>query len=502
MALYRSSPGRPARTPMLAALGALAYFVLAWPLSAQEGCEFGEEGNDVLRQVTLTGGDAVFYVTRPHLVCEGGIQIWADSAVAYTTSNMAHLIGGVRYEDPRRSLRADEARYFSEVGRLQAEGSLVVEDLDEGSVVENGALVYLRETPFRNEESMNVTTASDRVRPRARLTARSGPDSAAQTSETPQIYVVEGDEILSRGGTYMRSVGSAELAFDSVLAFADTLEYRQVEDHLVLRGHASVDAPEYELTGQHIELLRADPEFREIRAVREAVLTGEDLVLTAERIFLFARGDKLQRLVALPAEVDSTLAAAAPTRPHAVAADFEITADSLEVLAPGDHIERLFAGGRARSVSHARDSLNVETLPEIARSDWLEGDTIIVTFAPTITGAGGRAPDITAARGDRAAGVPADTTNVVSPESAETPAATTTAGATVERIMAMVGARSLYRLTPSDQSARAGEDPPAVHYVVGDRITITLLGGEVSHMEVEGGTTGLHLEPLRPGPGQ
>ena len=46
---------------------------------------------------------------------KGGIQIWADSAGAYTTSNLAHLIGSVRYEDPRRSLRAEEARYFSEV---------------------------------------------------------------------------------------------------------------------------------------------------------------------------------------------------------------------------------------------------------------------------------------------------------------------------------------------------------------------------------------------------
>ena len=76
--------------------------------------------------------------------------------------------------------------------------------------------------------------------------------------------------------------------------------------------------------------------------------------------------------------------APAAARPHALAADFEITADSLEVLAPGDQIERLFAAGRARSVSYAGDSLNVEELPEVARSDWLEGDTIIVTFAPEV----------------------------------------------------------------------------------------------------------------------
>jgi hypothetical protein len=104
-------------------LSGLAIFLFAGSLAAQDGCEFGEDGNDVLRQVTMAGGEAIYYVTRPHMVCDGGIQIWADSAVAFTSTNMAHLIGSVRYEDPRRSLRSDEARYFSAVGRLQAAGS-------------------------------------------------------------------------------------------------------------------------------------------------------------------------------------------------------------------------------------------------------------------------------------------------------------------------------------------------------------------------------------------
>ncbi|MEX2466367.1 MAG: hypothetical protein WD995_05620 [Gemmatimonadota bacterium] len=447
------------------------------PLAAQDGCTFGEEGNDVLRQVTLPGGEAIYYVTRPHLVCEEGIQIWADSAVAFTTSNMAHLIGSVRYEDPRRSLVSDEARYFSAVGRLQAEGGLRIEDRDEGSVVENGALVYLRETSFRDEESMTVTTGADRVRPRATMSAEApeADSSAVEAagSEEPRIYVVEGDEILSRGGNYLRSVGAVELTFDSVVAFADTLEYREATDDMELRGGASVNAPEYTLTGARIDLTTPTPQQREIRALREAVLTGNDLVLTAERIFLFAREEQLQRLVALPPETDSTLtapdSASPPTRPHAVADEFEITADSLDILAPAETLERIFAAGRARSVSHARDSLNVEILPEAARSDWLEGDTIIVTFVP---GAEETPDDDTEPR----------------------------AGAMVERIVAIVAARSLYRMTPSDASALAGEDPPAVHYVVGDRITIVMRDGEVDRMEVEGAATGFHLEPLRPGP--
>ena len=479
--------GRPSSWPVLTGV---ACFFLATSLAAQDGCEFGDDGNDVLRQVTMAGGEAIYYVTRPHMVCDGGIQIWADSAVAFTSTDMAHLIGSVRYEDPRRSLRSDEARYFSAVGRLQAAGSLRIEDRDEGSIVENGALVYLRETSFRSEETMTVTTDTDRVRPKATLTAREETGDSAGTAREgdgePRTYVIVGDEILSRGGDYLRSVGSVELSFDSVLAFADTLEYLEIEDHLELRGRASVEAPDYDLAGQRIVLMTPEPAEREIRALGEAVLTGDDLVLTSERIFLFARDERLHRLVALPPEIDSLAAAAASERtvlepgrrPHALADDFEITADSLDVLAPGETLERVFAAGRARSVSHGRDSLNVELLPEVAQSDWLEGDTIIVTF------------------------VPSDPTLAIDPPdpSADPEAPTAESGASVDRIVAIVGARSLYRMVPSDPGSRPGEDPPAVHYVVGDRITIVMRDGEVDHMEVEGGTSGIHLEPLRPGP--
>jgi len=494
---HRGPHGPRGRAGATLVLVALASMVLALasaePVGAQDGCAFGDQGNDVLRQVTLPGGDAVYYVTRPHLVCDGGIQIWADSAVAYTSTNLAHLIGSVRYEDPARTLRAREARYFSNVGRLQADGDLWMEDRDEGSIIENGALVYLRQTDFRPEETITVTVGADRVRPRATVTVRADPSEP----DTPdRVYVVEGDEILSRGEHYLRSIGSAMLTVDSVFAYADTLEFREDTDHLQLRGRARVDAPEYDLSGDRIDLSTPEPGAREIHATGEAELTGEDVVLTAERIFLFVLGDRLERLVALPREVrtDETPAAArlpggspAPGRPRAVADQFDVTADSLELLAPGEALERLFAAGQARAVSTARDSLTVASLPEIARSDWLEGDTIIVTFAPA-------PPD------------PVDEPDQGPPGAEPVEAVALAENAdqdrrrvVVERIVAHVGARSLYRMEPSDPTARPGVDPPAVHYVVGDRITIDMRDGAVQHMAVEGGTMGVHLEPLRPG---
>lgn len=67
----------------------------------------------------------------------------------------------------------------------------------------------------------------------------------------------------------------------------------------------------------------------------------------------------------------------------------------------------------------------------------------------------------------------------------------------VEEIIARIGARSLYRLPPSDSTFRAGAEAPAVHYVVGREIRIRLDGGEVQEMRVTGQTRGVHLEPLR-----
>jgi hypothetical protein len=74
------------------------------------------------------------------------------------------------------------------------------------------------------------------------------------------------------------------------------------------------------------------------------------------------------------------------------------------------------------------------------------------------------------------------------------------AGYEVERIVARVDARSLYRLPPEDSTAVPGVDPPALHYVLGDEITLVMENGEVRSMEVVGQTRGVHLEPLAPSP--
>lgn len=478
---------------------AMVAAVLCVPGSAeaQSGCRFGEGSGD-LRQVTLAGGRTLVYVGTPHLVCSDGVEIWADSAQAWVTDGFSDFIGDVRFVDPVRELESDEARYFTRLGRLQAEGNLVLRDIAQGSVIENGDLVYLRQTDTRDEEQITVRTGIDGIRPTALLYMDAaqdttdapgqvaGPRTALRDSSSISVapvpppepdttpYVVTGNEIFLQGNSYFRSVGDVEIVRDSIHAYGQVAEYDEVAGRILLEQDARVESASYDLVGRTINIGMENGAMRDLRAIRDGVLTGEDLTLTAPYIHIFLTRGTMERLVATPLRLDpDSVSAGAPVdstllaRPRAVADRFTLIADSLDVRAPGEILERIYAVGTARSESRARDSLNVEVLPEVARSDWLEGDTVIASFIQV------QVQDTTVVGGLRD-------------------------DYRLNQIEARANARSLYRLAPSDSTRRPGVDPPAVHYVLGDAILIALLDGEVDHMDVTGQTRGFHLEPLRP----
>jgi lipopolysaccharide export system protein LptA len=500
-------------------IAALALFLVAptaTRLAAQEECDFLPPTRDFVT-TTLSGGETITEIGAPHMRCQDGIEIWADSLVEYSAQGLQHLIGAVRFLDPSGELRADNVRYFPNQGRLQATGHVFVQDTIQGFTIENGYLVYLRATDFREESQMTVTIDADQVRPRAVLQMKpaesttedeeplapdtteadstltvdpnatdpatreplEGPEvpgpPAHQESMPPETdepgspYIVDGNRIFLQGDSYFRATGDVEIERDSLNAFADSVEYDQVAGRILLEGSARVDGPSYDLVGRTITLGMDGDDIDEIRSVHDAVLTGQELVLTSPEIRIYLLDDLLERLVAVmtPASSGVMSVDSLPARPLAVSDQFELTADSLDVLAPGEQLQRIFAGGTARSVSSARDSLNIEALPEIARTDWLEGDTVIVTFAP------------------------AD--SMSAPASASDTAQTTYV---IEQIVARLGARSLYRLPPSDTMAMPGVDAPAVHYVLGDTITIVMVEGEVDRMEVIGQVRGVHVEPV------
>ena len=157
----------------------------------------------------------------------------------------------------------------------------------------------------------------------------------------------------------------------------------------------------------------------------EAIPLGEDTALGAAGAPPTTSGETGDSAAALP-----------PARPRAVAETFELEGDSIDVLAPNELLERVVAVGSARGESLARDSLNTEDTPQIARSDWVSGDTIIATFRPV-------AADTTAEAG-------------TGPEEGQ-PAG----GYQLDQLEARGDAASLYRMTPSGGDGAEGEEGAA-----------------------------------------
>lgn len=593
----RRALARIRRTTLLGV--AVACAGAAAPLAGQSSaCRFGA-GTGNFQQITLAQGDRIVYVSRPNIICDDGVRIRADSAVTSTMQNMSHLMGNVLYRDGSRELTSDEARYFSQQGRLQANGNVFLRDTLRGSEIRNGDLVILRQTSFRDREEITVVrNVSERVRPTALLfmrpvadtgsvadslasdstamevdsiavadstgvppdTAGSRPDMAAvvppdslaaaddsvppvadslatvvdsaavvdstavapdtlelapdtadvtpdttavavppdplvlpsdslpaavdsagvplpdpealeaEPDTTPPVpYEVEADRLYLEGDDFFRAVGRVRMERDSLMAFSDTARYDQAEGSITLNGSAKVFGSGYDLSGRDIHMSVPDGDIETVRAIREGVLTGDRLRLDAPVIELFLVDGGMERLVAVPLRPDTATGdqpadSADLVQPVAVAEEFRLAADSVEVVAPGQVLDRINAVGTARGESTSRDSLNVEALPEEARRDWLEGDTVVATFVEAA----------------HIEGQPRDTA---------------AAGYVLDRLRASGEARSLYRLLPSDSSSTPGETPPAVHYVTGTTIVIVMGDGDVERMEVEGPTRGWHLEP-------
>lgn len=333
--------------------------------------------------------------------------------------------------------------------------------------------------------------------------------SEPEEDRTP--YEIDAQRFLLEGSRYFRAAGSVVVTRDSLRAVADSLEYDQDQGAILLDENATVTTAQTDLAAKSIRLAVPQDEVREALASGDAVLQGEDLTMLAPFITLFFTEGRVERLVAINDAVADSIFAEMdeaereterlrrgapplparelgftefPRRPYALAQDFILEGDSLEVMAPGEVLQEVKAVGGARGESAGRDSLNTEDTPALVSRDWLEGDTILALFRPTgdtISGAEAEDPEALparpVARGDTATGSEYQ----------------------LEQLVARGRARSMYRMAPSDSTVVA-EEPGrlAIHYVVGDEITILLNAeGEAERMEVKGQTRGIHLEPIR-----
>lgn len=387
-------------------------------------------------------------------------------------------------------------------------------------------------------------------------------------SVTPLPYEVEAPRIMIDGRRFFRAGGGVVVTRDSLRAVGDSLDYDQEVGAMLILGEASVENSGFRLKGLSVAVTPTDGLDEEILAREEAELIGDDVLMTAPAIRLFLEDGMVGRLVALPtvparrddgaeafdttgltpgdaerlramaeaaaaeeAAEDSLNAPDSLPRPYVIAADFYLTGDSIEVLSPGQLLDVVTAVGAARADAMGQDSLVRHDLPEIARNDWIEGETIIAQFASGDSAADSAAADsaaadtgptvrrarletltavtdarsfyrlftsdTTQAEGDTSDAVPVPATGEPDPPPEEPAAAeedSTTATGEPDPTPEDEGATS----EECDTTGADGERRPELHYVSGNQITIFLEGRKVVKMEVRGRTTGYHFEPVPP----
>ncbi|MBI4539454.1 MAG: hypothetical protein HY704_08100 [Gemmatimonadetes bacterium] len=492
-------------------------------LAAQEECELLR--SRWVQSLAVGGGHSILFFSGPvSFRCRGGIVLRADSAEHFQAQNETHMLGHVSFADSIKTFTADRANYLRSEQRIVAWGTVEVQDKRDGSVITGDTLRYLRPTASRGEEQMVVTGR----RPRAILylrgdTARTAdsaqaiavPEPTEPTAAAPDTakrpYDVEADRLVLSGNRYFEATGRVQITRDGLKAFAESAEYDRAPERLMLAQAARIEGEDYELFGETITLYLPGGDVRDIIATEDALLLGERLRLAAPRIRIELAESELRRVYALAAlkaageaapaaAVErppgaNTTVSAGPERAEAVAEDFLLRADSVEVVAPAQRIEEVIAVGGAHGEALKSDTVLGPEAPILIRRDWIEGDTIRAYFTRADSGSTTAAPDSAAlplVAPERSASLPA-------PEAGRTvaDAANDTTGTRVriERMIARGHARSVYRIASTDTAQ--GARRVSVHYVTGNEITITMDDrGEVRSVSVRGPTRGVHLEPV------
>jgi hypothetical protein len=394
-----------------------------------------------------------WFVTEAVFNCPDGRRIVAQTATYSKAAGQYTLNGAVQVEDADRTLTSEFAQYFIDSGQVHARTGVVLREKRNGSLIMSELLDIYQETPER--EALVIATGG---RPHAILFQRDSITGALSDSTT-----LDAREIRIVGEQSFRGTGSAVLRRDSLTASGDAIAFSQEAGQLDVMGGAHVDLPSQDLRGDTIVATIDDQDQIDAVLARHAAsLEAEDLNVSAPAIRLLFENGGVERLVAMRWEPPPGMEPG--PRPHVESEAFNLDADSIDVLAPGQQITSAIAIGNARGERVIPDSLRgllPEAEPEVLAllsSDWMRGDTVRARFAPN-------------------------------------PAAETdsTAAATIMEQLAAHGnqAQSLY-------SIRDESDPAAMlsfNYLLSSYIEVNFLDGLVSTVSAAGDAKGIYLQP-------
>lgn len=401
------------------------------------------------QELVFIGGGARFR-------CPNGTTIASDSVARYTGQGLIEFIGHVRYTDPENILTAGYVRYIEPERYAIAQTNVVLTDRRTGSVIRGPLLNYYQAGQGREEALIRIPSG----RPHAILVSIAEADSTRRDST-----IVDADRMDIRGRDRFDAWGNVELTRGDLVGVGDEISYDRAGGSLRLALDARLTSDDYVLLGDTVRgrTNEAD-EIEQLTAIGEGRLEGREVTVEAPTIRLFFEAGEVQRMVAVAnAQTDEE----APLDPFNVAvatsADFRLTADSIDAVAPMQELEQVTAVGHAYGERIAGEIADA-TVPTIASRDWMRGDTVIALFAAADTV---EVPDSTARR-----------------------------RVEVDRVIAVgVGdrARSTYRVR--DEADPEAE--PGINYLLARRITIQLKEGGVEAVQADGEVQGMYLQPTR-----
>jgi lipopolysaccharide export system protein LptA len=425
-------------------------------------------------------------IYRAHFICDGGqVTIIADTAMYSVAGGTIDLYSRVEVSNPERIMNAARATYFMRIRQLSARGGVVVTDRETGSVITGEVLNYLEAMAERPETQVTVTS-TERLSRALLLRERDGQPGVRDTT------VVDASVIFLVGDRLFRGLGRAVMTRDSLRATGSSIEYGEQDGRIEIAGDARVELPTYVLTGDSITAtLGEDEEIREVLSRHQAVLDTEDLRVTASALRIFLEDGGVSRLVAMkwPAPMRG---GPAQEQARAVAAEFRMEADSLEVLAPEQLLREAAAFGAAYVERITPDTLR-DLLPDtepavraLIENDWVRGDTVRAFFTAAPAPA---EPDVVGGPARR------DTELVAEREGVD--AAPARERGEPERVLERLWAAG----TPAQTMHRTRDDsapegtPLSIAYLIGKQIEVTFTGGAVEIVSASEDVRGVYLQP-------
>jgi len=431
----------------------LAGLLLLTPFAAQaqEGSCYADAL--VSSQTVQRIGDAIYISGRTKFRCEDGVVVMADSAVR--AFGRRTLLGNVSFSDPEKDIQTQVLQFEERTGQVVTFGNTIVTDRKAGSVLKaSNGLTYWRETKENPVPRIEVLTG----RPQLILIEEPKPD---QTSDTTKIdsdrMEIVGQKLFRGWGRVVIKRGELDASGGQAI-FDDSLGIMDLWETAHIKGE------KYDVKGDSVHAEVEGDVFKALHVFRNAKIVSEDLQVEGTRLRIAFDSGAVQRLIARGEAQKPGGQLLGPPQAIATTPDFVLKADSIDALAPGQELEKVFAVGNAWG-SREPDSLDLK-LPELIQRDWLRGDTVIAYFVEM--------PDSMKAK--RA---PTDSTST----------------RVMDRLLASgtreKPATALYRMRPENDTTKEAE----IGYVAARQITARFRAGEVFDLTATDKVRGVYLQP-------